>query len=224
MELREIVRGGKSHERDTRIAKKAMVGRLPGPTFRKARRGAPGAERWVTLAAMLKHFRRRCAAVLAFMLFVNVSVTMAQTRPSSKPRVHARFAQAVDRVFHHGLQAKLPPHISTLLGLSQEQECSVMQNAERKGTMVRGFDVSVANKNEVVLFVVDESAKDQTLYLTSAEGRLRRVVSVKAGEGKVSRITDDDRKSFEKEKQYWVDRLAPDSHSREGIARQPEPR
>ena len=132
----------------------------------------------------------------------------AQARPSPKPRVQARFAQAVDRAFHHGLEAKLPPHISTLLGIAEEKECPVMQGVERSRTMVRGLDVSVENKNDVVLFVVDETANDQTLYLTSAGGKLRRVVTVKGGEGKVSRITDEDRKAFEKEKQFWVDQLA----------------
>lgn len=72
--------------------------------------------------------------------------------------------------------------------------------------MVQGIDVSIAAKNDVVLFVVDETANDQTLYLTSAQGRLRKVVSVKAGVGAVSPITDKDRKAFEKEKQFWVDR------------------
>lgn len=74
--------------------------------------------------------------------------------------------------------------------------------------MVQGIDV-VIDKNDVVLFVVDETANDQTLYLTSAQGRLRRVVSVKGGTGELSRITEKDRKAFEKEKQFWADRLVP---------------
>lgn len=67
----------------------------------------------------------------------------------------------------------------------------------------------MANKNDIVLFVVDEKANDQTLYLTSPEGTLRKVVSVEAGVGMVRRITDKDKKAFEKEKQFWLDRLAP---------------
>ena len=90
-----------------------------------------------------------------------------------------------------------------------EAECPVMQGVVRTGNAVQGFDVSVANKNDIVLFVVDESANDQTLYLTSPAGRLRKLVSVKAGEGKVARISDEDRKAFEKEKQFWLERLAP---------------
>ena len=119
-----------------------------------------------------------------------------------------RFAGVVDRTFHQGVHAKLPPHISTLLGISQEQECAVKQGVVRAGARVRGIDVSVANKHDVVLFVVDEAANDQTLYLTSPAGKLRRVVSVKAGQGQVSRITKEDREAFEKEKQFWGNRLA----------------
>jgi len=84
-----------------------------------------------------------------------------------------------------------------------------MQSVVRTGTVVQGFDVSVADKNDTVLFVVDETTNDQTLYLTSPAGTLRRVVSVKNGVGAVARITDKDMKAFEKEKQFWIDRLAP---------------
>ena len=117
--------------------------------------------------------------------------------------------QAVDKTLQEGLHAKLPPHLSTLLGLSREQECLVRQGVVRTGKVVQGFDVSTATKNDVVLFVVNETTNDQTLYLTSTEGALRRVVTVEAGAGRVQRVTPEDRKAFEKEKQFWLDRLAP---------------
>ena len=75
--------------------------------------------------------------------------------------------------------------------------------------MVQGIDVLVENKNDIVLFVVDETANDQNLYLTSPEGALRKVVSVKAGVSEVVRITDGDKTAFKKEMQFWVDRLTP---------------
>jgi hypothetical protein len=56
---------------------------------------------------------------------------------------------------------------------------------------------------------VSEATNDQTLYLTSKEGVLRKVVRVKEGMGRVQKITGEDRKAFEKEKQFWLDRLAP---------------
>jgi hypothetical protein len=120
-----------------------------------------------------------------------------------------RLAQAADATSRNGFHAKLPPHISTLLGLSNEQECPVMQSVVRDGKLVKGFDVSDTNKNDIVLFVVDEAASNQTLYLTSPEGTLRKVVSIKAGVGSVVRTTDDDRKTFQTEKQSWIDRLVP---------------
>jgi hypothetical protein len=117
--------------------------------------------------------------------------------------------QAVDKILQEGLHAKLPPHISTLLGLTKEEECHVMQGVVRAGKAVQGFDVSTANKNDVVLFVVSETTNDQTLYLTSKDGVLRRVVKVEKGVGQVQKITGKDRKAFEKERVFWLDRLAP---------------
>jgi len=117
--------------------------------------------------------------------------------------------RAVDKTLQEGLHAKLPPHLSTLLGLSNEKECLVMQGVVRTGRLVQGFDVSTTNKNDVVLFVANETTNNQTLYLTSKEGALRKVVTVEEGVGQVRKITSEDRKAFEKEKQFWFDRLAP---------------
>jgi hypothetical protein len=117
--------------------------------------------------------------------------------------------QAVDKTLQEGLHAKLPPHLSTLLGLSEEEECLVMQGVVRTGKLVQGFDVSTANNNDVVLFVASNTTNDQTLYLTSKEGVLRKVVTIEDGVGRVQKITSEDRKAFEKEKQFWLDRLAP---------------
>ena len=75
--------------------------------------------------------------------------------------------------------------------------------------MVQGFDVSVENKGDIVLFVANQGSSDQTLYLTSGRGRLRKVVSVKSGEGRVAKITEENKKAFENEKKFWLNRLAP---------------
>ena len=117
--------------------------------------------------------------------------------------------QAVNKVSRQGLQAKLPPHLSTLLCLSSDQECPVMQNIVRTGKVIKGFDVSMSNNYDVVLFVVDETANDQTLCLTSREGLLRKVVKVEQGIGQVQKTTGEDRKAFEKERQFWLDRIGP---------------
>jgi hypothetical protein len=124
----------------------------------------------------------------------------------------SRFAQAAEITSSKGFDAKLPPHIATLLRIASEQECPVKQSVTRSGSLIQGLDVSVANKNDVVIFVVDETAKDQTLYLTSPDSALRRVVKVSSGVGSEIRITDKERKSFQQERQYWMDHLVPATH------------
>ena len=158
----------------------------------------------------------RFVVAVAFLLTVMlpVSGTRAQVKPSPSPQVQKRMVQAVDKTLQEGLHAKLPPHISTLLGLSNEEEYPVMQAVVRTGKIVQGFDVSEANKHDVVLFVVNEATNDQTLYLTSKQGALQKVVKVKEGVGDVQKITVEHRNAFEKEKQFWLDRLAPVSASR----------
>jgi hypothetical protein len=126
----------------------------------------------------------------------------------------SRLAQAAQVTLEKGFDAKLPPHISTLLRITNEQECPVKQSVTRNGSVVQGLDVSQSNKNDIVIFVVDESSHDQTLYLTSNDGSLRRVVQVKSGVGSEIRITDKERKAFQEEKQYWMDKLAPASKTK----------
>ena len=137
---------------------------------------------------------------------VNLS---AQKASSVNSQASKRMAQAVDRTLKEGIQGKLPPHISTLLGLTKDEECPVVQGVIRSKGRVQGFDLSMLSKTDVVLFVVDEATGNQVLYLTSKTGVLRRVVKVHAGEGQVQKITAEDRKAFETEKQFWLDRLAP---------------
>jgi hypothetical protein len=151
----------------------------------------------------------RVVVALILILLAVIFVPSGSTRAWSSLRAQKRMVQAVDRVFREGVHAQLPPHLSTLLGISVEKECAVMQGVVRTEQEVQGFDVSTANENDVVLFVVIKRTNEQTFYLTSAEGALRRVVSIEAGVGKVQRITTVDRRAFEKEKQFWLDRLAP---------------
>jgi hypothetical protein len=153
----------------------------------------------------------RFAVAVVFLITVPmfVLVTRAQVKTSSAPQARKRMVSAIDKTLQQGLHAKLPPHLSTLLGLSKEEECPVMQGVVRSGQVVQGFDVSTANQHDVVLFVVKETTNDQTLYLTSKEGVLRKVVTVREGVGQIQKITAGDRKAFEKEKQFWLDRLSP---------------
>lgn len=148
--------------------------------------------------------------VQAVILLSALSLAVGQAKPAPKSQAQSRLARAAARVHREGLHATLPPHLSTLLGLSQESDFPVKQRLVRTGKMLQGFDVSVDDENDIVLFVVDDEAvNDQTLYLTSAQGKLRKVVSVKNGVGSVSKISDENKKAFEKEKQFWLGRLGP---------------
>ena len=153
----------------------------------------------------------RFVGLLAVIVLAVVILPKAagQTQHSPHSKAQGKLAQAADSVFQDGTHAKLPPHLSTLLGVAKEEECPVMQRVVRTGNLVQGIDVSAAHRNDIVLFVVDETANDQTLYLTSPDGTLRKLVSVKAGVGEAARITDKDKDAFTKEKQFWLDRLAP---------------
>ena len=156
----------------------------------------------------------RVAPIVLFILLGGTFEAAAQERSSTGAHAQSRMTRAVDSIFRKGIPAHLPPHISTLLGLSMEQECPVVQSVVRTGQTVQGFDVSTANKNDVVIFVVDETSNDQTLYLSSANGRLRRVVAIQGGVGKVRPVSDLERKAFAEQRQFWLDRLAPATASK----------
>ena len=157
--------------------------------------------------------RSRLAFIVAFVLLAAIVVSLSQAQVNHSPNATLRkkMTLVVDRTLKDGVHAQLPPHISTLLGLTKEHECPVVQGVFRNGTQVQGFDVSTANNNDVIIFVAHEPANDQTLYLTSRDGALRKVVFVEQGVGRVEKITADSRKAFEKERQFWLDRLAPSS-------------
>lgn len=158
---------------------------------------------------MLIGIASRFVGLLAGLVLVGSMLPSDSVKPKHAPAPHTqkKFAQAAEIANSKGLHSKLPPHISTLLGLSKETETAVLQGVVRSPNQVQGIDVSAANKEDVVLFVVDEATKDQVLYLTSPGGALRKVVKIKAGVGDTVRISPADRAAFEKEKQFWVDRL-----------------
>jgi hypothetical protein len=77
------------------------------------------------------------------------------------------------------------------------------------GEPIRGFEVSTAQANDVLIFVESRAQKQTTFYLMSKRGTLRKVLTVLEGTGYSRRPTKDDQEAFEKEKQRWVDQLAP---------------
>jgi hypothetical protein len=137
-----------------------------------------------------------------------ISVAVAQSQKPAAPKTTSRLSTAIDLTLEKGHDSSLPRHISTLLGISQEQEVSIKQAVEM-GEPIKGFEVSTDERHNVVIFVENRTAKETTFYLTSRAGTLRKVLSVREGTGYSRHPTKDDEESFRKEKQYWLERLVP---------------
>lgn len=106
-----------------------------------------------------------------------------------------------------GYQAKLPPHISTVLGLSKGEGVPVRQLVSRAGQKVHTFNVSVAD-HRVVLFLNDEQAQSAVAYLLGPGGKLHTAVSYQAG-GEPSELTGSEARSgLAREIRYWSDYAA----------------
>ena len=142
--------------------------------------------------------------LLLFTILASLGVTASQSATLSPPRPvahpHAELSAEANLVVQRGIHAELPPHISTLLGLSHEEKCDVVQGVVRSGEKVQGFEVAEKNHNDIVIFIVDPAAQDQTFYLTSPSGALRKVLSVKQGVGRVVKPTRADLEAFQNEK------------------------
>lgn len=133
----------------------------------------------------------------------------AQTHKPAAQQGKSQLATAIDITLEQGHDAILPPHVSNLLGISrQEHEVPVKQFVQM-GEPIRGFEISSAEHNNVVIFVENRAQNQTTFYLMSRRGILRKVLAVIEGTGYVRVPTKDDREAFEQEKQWWVDRLAP---------------
>ena len=150
---------------------------------------------------------RKQIAILILAHVIGSSIALSQSASPSKAQ--PRLAIAVDKTLTQGRDAILPPHISHLLGISpDEREVPVKQFAQI-GEVVKGFEISVAKHDDIVIFLEDRSNKESTFYLTSPLGRVKKVAWVKAGVGYDRPPTAKDKNAFESEKQYWLDLLAP---------------
>jgi hypothetical protein len=103
-----------------------------------------------------------------------------------------------------GYEAKLPPHVSMVLGLAKGEAVPVKQLVSRAGQKVHTFNVSVAD-HRVVLFLNDEQAQSAVAYLLGPGGKLRTAVSYQAG-GEPSELTGTEARSgLAREIRYWSD-------------------
>lgn len=147
--------------------------------------------------------------MIAMLAFVAFSLTSADAQAKPQLKTQRRLAAAVDKAVNEGRDAVLPPHISNLLGISPDQHEVPVKQFVIMGPPVKGFEVSASNHDQIVVFVEDRSKKESTFYLFSPRGAVRKVLSVREGVGYDRVPSAEDKKSFESEKQFWLDRLAP---------------
>ena len=160
-------------------------------------------------------FSSQLEGIVVFLVLLLTCLAAGQAQSAPGFGNHERIARAANRVLVAGLQAKIPPHVSDMLGISANgKECLVAQRFERSRNLVRTFNVSITDRNNIVLFVTDEAANEQTYYLTSDQGRLRRVLAVRGGTGNVLRVTGKERTAFARELQFWLDRIVPATTSK----------
>ena len=156
---------------------------------------------------------RQLQNVLVLVLFAFCGIASQAQKPAgsptASPQTTSPLARAIDRTLEQGQDAILPPHVSFLLGISpHEHEVRVKQFAQM-GEPIRGFEVSTAQPNDVVIWVESRAQKQTTYYLMSRRGTLRKVLEVVEGTGYSRRPTKGDQEGFLKEKQRWLDQLAP---------------
>jgi hypothetical protein len=110
-----------------------------------------------------------------------------------------------------GKDAQMPATLSNLLGLTPSREVVPVKQVAAKigGTDMIGFNVSVKNHEDIVIF--RETPTVRTYFLTSPDGKLRKVIqSRKPANGAGNFATTelrpaDQQKPFEKERQCWMD-------------------
>jgi len=150
---------------------------------------------------------RQLPNVLVLVLYAFCGMASAQKSAGSQPA--SPLAQAIELTLAKGHDAILPPHVSHLLGISPDEHEVPVKQAVQMGEPIRGFEVSTAQQNDVVIWVENRAQKQTTYYLMSRRGTLRKVLAVVEGTGYSRRPTKDDQEAFEKEKQRWLDQLAP---------------
>ena len=112
----------------------------------------------------------------------------------------------IDAVIRNGPDSQLPAHLSVMIGISQVgQTTAVKQAVARNGAMVRTFNVSVANHDDVVIILYNEQSRAAKAYLSSPAGTLRKALSYQADAPATVRPLGAARDDFAKEINFWVE-------------------
>ena len=154
-------------------------------------------------------FARRKMQNGLLLVLLAVGGVRSPAQKSAGSQTTSPLSRAIDRTLAEGHDAILPPHVSNLLGISPDEHKVPVKQFVEMGELIRGFEVSTAEHNNVVIFVENRAQKQTTFYLMSKRGTLRKVLAVMEGTGHPRQPTKPDRETFEKEKQRWVDALAP---------------
>jgi hypothetical protein len=112
----------------------------------------------------------------------------------------------IDAVVKDGLDARLPAHLSVVLGVAAvEQKTAVKQAVIHDGHTVRTFNVCVTNHDDVVILTHNDQSRATKAYLVSAAGELRKAVSYQPGAPANERTLADARSDFSGELKFWTE-------------------
>lgn len=143
------------------------------------------------------------------LILISLCGVGAHSQESATSDAKTRLAAAIDRTLAEGHSMALPPHVSHLLGISPDEQEVPVKQAVIMGEPIRGFEVSTAVPDNIVIFVESRAKNESTYYLMSRRGTLRKVLAVIKGTGYSRVPTKDDKLAFETEKQWWLDHLVP---------------
>jgi hypothetical protein len=112
----------------------------------------------------------------------------------------------VDAVVKDGLDARLPAHLSVILGVAPvERATAVKQAVIRDGHTVHTFNVCVANHGDLVILTHDDQSRATKAYLVSAAGELRKAVSYQPGAPANERTQPAAGSDFSGELKFWTE-------------------
>jgi len=141
------------------------------------------------------------SASLAALLLVHCALA-AEAPPT---RVLSALVQAA---LHSGQDAKLPPHLSVLLGLSASETSTPVRQLEFKnGDDIKTLNVCASDHQSVVLMSVGTN-KRVSAYLMSSDGVLRKAIVYQVGGDTRELRLAEASGAFLQERKLWLERSA----------------
>jgi hypothetical protein len=151
---------------------------------------------------------RQLQLVLSLLaVFATLSVAAEHAGDDKAP-----FRRFSEFVLRNGVDAKISPNISQMLGLVPVPAVvEVKQASHREGQVIRTFNVGKEKHEDIVIWTWEQNGRSRlTFYLTSPAGTLRETVrseQVPGGEYQAVHVPISAAKAgFQKEKQYWLER------------------